>query len=112
MFNSEGEDGGASGSGEREFGTGGRRGSIGFGSKFDFGADLDAAGGDRKAVGGFARSLAGLFETTSQSVGSVGELHVYGLPLDYYGTLPARIDAVTVAKLQSCFCSRRTARNA
>ena len=48
----------------------------------------------------FARSLAGLFETTSQSVGSIGELHVYGLPLDYYGTLPARIDAVTAADVQ------------
>ncbi|MFO1428324.1 MAG: pitrilysin family protein, partial [Steroidobacteraceae bacterium] len=48
----------------------------------------------------FARSLAGLFETTSQSVGSIGDLYVYGLPLDYYGTLPASIDAVTTADVQ------------
>ncbi|MFO1400951.1 MAG: pitrilysin family protein [Steroidobacteraceae bacterium] len=48
----------------------------------------------------FARSLAGLFETTSQSVGSIGEIYVYGLPLDYYGTLPASIDAVGAADVQ------------
>ncbi|MCC7462521.1 MAG: insulinase family protein [Gammaproteobacteria bacterium] len=48
----------------------------------------------------FARSLAGLFETTSQSVGSIGEIYVYGLPLDYYGTLPASIEAVSAADVQ------------
>jgi zinc protease len=48
----------------------------------------------------FARSLPGLFETTAQMVGSLSQLFVYNLPLDYYRTLPARIDAVTVADVR------------
>jgi zinc protease len=48
----------------------------------------------------FARSLPGLFETTAQTVGSLSQLFVYGLPLDYYRQLPARIDAVTTADIR------------
>jgi zinc protease len=48
----------------------------------------------------FARSLAGLFETTQHAVGSIGEIYVYGLPLDYFSTLPASIDKVSAAEVQ------------
>jgi zinc protease len=48
----------------------------------------------------FARSLPGLFETSADSVGSVGQIYVYGLPLDYYGALPAAIDKVGIADVQ------------
>jgi zinc protease len=48
----------------------------------------------------FARSLPGLFETTAQTVGSIGQIFVYNLPLDYYRGLPARIDAVTMAEIR------------
>ena len=43
------------------------------------------------------RSLPGRFETTSQAASSVGKLFVHSLPLDYYRTLPVRVDAVTAA---------------
>ncbi|MCA1557512.1 MAG: hypothetical protein LC731_03110, partial [Acidobacteria bacterium] len=33
-------------------------------------------------------------------VGSLSQLFVYNLPLDYYRQLPARIDAVTVADIR------------
>ncbi len=48
----------------------------------------------------FARSLPGLFETSADAVGSIGQIYVYGLPLDYYGTLPASIDKVGAADVQ------------
>jgi zinc protease len=48
----------------------------------------------------FARSLAGLFETTGRTVGTISDLFVYDLPTDFYSTLPARIDAVTAADVQ------------
>jgi zinc protease len=54
----------------------------------------------RIAKDAFARSLPGQFETTPQAAGSIGQLFIYGLPLDYYSTLPARIDAVTAADVQ------------
>jgi zinc protease len=44
-----------------------------------------------------ARSLPGLFETLSSTVGSSSQLFVHGLPLDYYRRLPAAIGAVTAA---------------
>ena len=47
-----------------------------------------------------ARSLPGLFETTAQTVGSLSQLFVYNLPLDYYRQLPARIDAVNIADIR------------
>jgi zinc protease len=48
----------------------------------------------------FARSLAGLFETTGQTVATINDLFIYDLPLDFYNSLPARIDAVTAADVQ------------
>ncbi|HYO99421.1 MAG TPA: pitrilysin family protein [Pyrinomonadaceae bacterium] len=48
----------------------------------------------------FARSLPGLFETTGQAAASIGQLFIYNLPLDYYRTLPAKIDAVTIADVR------------
>ena len=48
----------------------------------------------------FARSLPGLFETTPQIAGSIAQIFVYDLPLDYYSALPARINAVTAADIQ------------
>jgi zinc protease len=46
------------------------------------------------------RSLPGRFETTSQAASSIGKLFVHSLPLDYYRTLPLRVDAVTAAEAQ------------
>jgi zinc protease len=48
----------------------------------------------------FARSLPGLFETTGQAAATIGQLFIYDLPLDYYRTLPSKIDAVTVADVR------------
>jgi zinc protease len=48
----------------------------------------------------FARSLPGLFETTGQAAATIGQIFIYNLPLDYYSTLPGRIDAVTVADVR------------
>jgi zinc protease len=47
-----------------------------------------------------ARSLPGYFETSANAVGSVGEIYVYGLPLDYYAALPGRIGKVSLADVQ------------
>jgi zinc protease len=44
-----------------------------------------------------SRSLAGRFETMSNSVSTTSELFTYDLPLDFYSTLPAKVDAVTGA---------------
>jgi len=44
-----------------------------------------------------SRSLAGLFETMRQSVSTTSQFFVYDLPLDFYNTLPAKVDAVTAA---------------
>jgi zinc protease len=52
------------------------------------------------AKGSFALSLAGLFETSERTAGSIGELFTYDLPLDYYKNLPARIEAVTPEDVQ------------
>ena len=48
----------------------------------------------------FARSLPGLFETTGQAAQSVAQLFIHNLPLDYYRSLPAKIDAVTAADVR------------
>jgi zinc protease len=48
----------------------------------------------------FERSLPGLFETTPQSAATIGQLFVYNLPLDYYSTLPAKIQSVTAGEVQ------------
>lgn len=47
-----------------------------------------------------SRSLPGLFETTPQAAASIGQLFVYKLPLDYYRSLPAKIDGVSAAEVQ------------
>jgi zinc protease len=52
------------------------------------------------AKGSFSLSLAGLFETTEQMAGTVGDLFTYDLPLDYYQQLPAKIDAVAPEDIQ------------
>ena len=54
----------------------------------------------KTAKDSFSRSLAGLFETTGRTVGTIGNLFIYDLPPDFYSTLPARIDAVTAADVQ------------
>jgi zinc protease len=41
-------------------------------------------------------SLPGMFETSSGVAGSTSDLFVYGLPLDYYRTLPGLIEKTTV----------------
>ena len=43
------------------------------------------------------RGLTAEFETTSQTARTMANLFVYGLPLDYYRTLPAKIEGVTAA---------------
>ena len=48
----------------------------------------------------WTRSLPGLFETTAQSVASIAQLHVYGLPLDYYVHLPDSIGRIQAADVQ------------
>jgi zinc protease len=52
------------------------------------------------AKGSFSLSLAGLFETSERTAGTVGDLFTYDLPLDYYRQLPAKIDAVTPEDVQ------------
>ena len=47
-----------------------------------------------------ARALPGLFETDGRTAAAVANLFVYGLPLDYYSGLPAKIDAVTAQQAQ------------
>ena len=42
-----------------------------------------------------SRSLAGHFETNPSTAETTGELFTYNLPLDFYSTLPAKVDAVT-----------------
>jgi zinc protease len=44
-----------------------------------------------------SRSLAGRFETMPQTVATTSELFTFGLPLDFYGKLPGKVDAVTTA---------------
>jgi zinc protease len=47
------------------------------------------------AKGAFAQSLAGRFESSEQTANTLGELFVYGLPLNYFAQLPASINAVS-----------------
>lgn len=54
----------------------------------------------KAAKDSMSRSLPGFFETTPQVAGSIGQLFVYNLPLDYYRTLPAKINTVTAADVQ------------
>ena len=41
------------------------------------------------------RSLPANFETTSTTAGTMASIYMYDLPLDYYQTLPGRVDAIT-----------------
>ena len=50
--------------------------------------------------GFFSQSLAGRFESSEQTAGTVGELFTFGLPADYYQQLPAKIATVTAADVQ------------
>jgi zinc protease len=53
------------------------------------------------AKGSFSQSLAGRFETSEEVANTIGDLFVYGFPLDYYRQLPGRINAVTSEHVQS-----------
>jgi zinc protease len=44
--------------------------------------------------------LIGLFESTGKMASTVGQMFTYDLPLDYYQSLPTRIDATTAADIQ------------
>ncbi len=46
------------------------------------------------------RGLTADFETTNQTARTMSNLFVYSLPLDYYRTLPGKIEAVSVADVQ------------
>jgi zinc protease len=48
----------------------------------------------------FSLSLAGLFETSERTAGTIGTLFTYDLPLDYYRQLPEKINAVSSADVQ------------
>jgi len=48
-----------------------------------------------------ARSLPADFETSARAAGSLLNLYLYKLGLDYYAKLPAEIDAVTAAAVQA-----------
>src|SRR5262249_13363216 len=52
------------------------------------------------AKGAFSQSLAGRFESSEQTANTLGELFVYGLPLDYFEQLPASINAVSAADVE------------
>ncbi len=47
-----------------------------------------------------ARALTGIFETTQQIASTMANMFVYGLPLNYYRTLPQEIGAVDAAEVQ------------
>jgi zinc protease len=48
-----------------------------------------------------ARSLPGRFERGTDAAASFAELFTFDLPLDYYSTLPERINAVTIEQAQA-----------
>jgi zinc protease len=48
-----------------------------------------------------AQSLPGQFETNEFTAGAISAIFVYGLPMDYYATLPDQIRAVTVKDIQA-----------
>jgi zinc protease len=47
-----------------------------------------------------SRSLAGLFETMRATVNTTSELFAYDLPLDFYTTLPSKVEAVTTPDVE------------
>jgi len=46
------------------------------------------------------RSLPANFETSSSTAGTMSGIYLYDLPLDYYQTLPARMDAIQASDVQ------------
>src|SRR5258708_7344595 len=44
--------------------------------------------------------LPALFQTTDDTVGTIGELYLFELPPDYYASLPARIQGMTAGEVQ------------
>lgn len=54
----------------------------------------------RFARNAFTGSLVGLFETTSKTATSIGQIFTYGLPLDYYHSLPKQIAAIPAIDIQ------------
>jgi zinc protease len=53
-----------------------------------------------RAKESLARSLPGMFETTSQAASTIGQLFVHHLAEDYYRTLPNSIDAVASSEVR------------
>ncbi|MGE5178691.1 MAG: M16 family metallopeptidase [Bacteroidota bacterium] len=49
----------------------------------------------KMAKDSMVRSLPANFETTFSTAGTLSQIYMYDLPLDYYQTLPGRIDAIT-----------------
>lgn len=52
------------------------------------------------AKSNYVRSLPGRFETIGATADAAGPLFVFDLPLDYYATLPEKIEAVSVEDVQ------------
>ena len=48
----------------------------------------------------YIRSLTAIFETTQQTAGTMANLFIYDLPLNYYSTLPSKITAVDAATIE------------
>ncbi len=48
-----------------------------------------------------SRSLPALFQTTDDTVGTIGQLYLLELPPDYYASLPSRIQGMTASDVQS-----------
>src|SRR5688572_4170336 len=65
------------------------------------GAEPVTAGEMTLAKESLIRTLPSWFETTSGTVASLTELYVFDLGLDYYGTLPDKIQKVTEAEVQA-----------
>jgi zinc protease len=47
------------------------------------------------------RSLPANFETTFSTAGTIAQIYMYDLPIDYYQTLPSRVDAIQASDVLS-----------
>ncbi len=54
----------------------------------------------KMAKDNWSLSIPGMFESTPELASTTGELFIYGLPKDYFHSLPAKIDAVTGADVE------------
>jgi zinc protease len=62
--------------------------------------DMEVSAEELKlAKDNYSQSLVGRFQTVGQLTSTIGGLHVYGLPADYYEKLPPAIDAVSAAEV-------------